>query len=90
MAGNVAVAAGRHRLGTPGLVHCVMYRQVAEALARPRTWWRHALAPAQTVVRIRSRHSMAGLRRRAVVVAMERAWVPSAATDDAVVLSNAA
>lgn len=88
MAGN---GAGRHRLGTPGLVHCVMYRQVAEVLARPRTWWRQALAPAQPVVRIRSRHSMAGLRRRAVVVAMERAWVPSAAMDDAAaVLSNAA
>ncbi len=81
MAGN---GAGRHRLGTPGLVHCGRYRQVAEALARPRTWWR-----AQAVVRIRSRHSLAGLRRRAVVVAMERAWVPSPAIDDAA-MGNAA
>ncbi len=87
MAGNIA---GRHRLGTPGLVHCVMYRQVAEALARPRTWWRQALAPAQDAVRIRSRHSLAGLRRRAVVVAMERAWVPGRATDEAVIMANAA
>jgi hypothetical protein len=82
MAGNIA---GRHRLGTPGLVHCVMYRQVAEALARPRTWWR-----AQDVARVRSRHSLAGLRRRAVVVAMERAWVPGRATDEAVIMANAA
>lgn len=86
MAGNVA---GRHRLGTPGLVHCVVYRPVAEALARQRTRWRHALTPAQATVRVRSRHSLAGLRRGAVVVAMERAWVPSTATDTAV-LSSAA
>lgn len=72
MAGNGGV--GRHRLGTPGLVHCVMYRQVAESLAAL-TWWRRSAGAA---TRIRSRHSLAGLRRRAVVVAMERAWVPRA------------
>jgi hypothetical protein len=72
MAGNGGV--GRHRLGTPGLVHCVMYRQVAESLAAL-SWWRRSAGAA---ARIRSRHSLAGLRRRAVVVAMERAWVPGA------------
>lgn len=82
MAGNIA---GRHRLGTPGLVHCVRYRQVAEALAKPRTWWR-----AEAVARIRSRHSLAGLRRRAVVVAMERAWVPARATDEATTMTAVA
>jgi hypothetical protein len=65
MAGNV----GRHRLGRPGLVHCVTHRPVAEAVGGQRAWWQ----------RIRSRHSLAGLRRRAVAVAMERAWVPRAA-----------
>ena len=76
MAGNVTT--GRHRLGTPGLVHCVTHRLVAEAVARQRSRWRQALTPAHAVARIRARHSMAGLRRRAVVVAMERAWVPNA------------
>jgi hypothetical protein len=66
MAGSVV--SGRHRLGRPGLVHCMTHRQVAEALGGHRAWWQ------------RSRHSLAGLRRRAVAVAMERAWVPSAAT----------
>lgn len=83
MAGTETV--GRHRLGRPGLVHCVLHRQVAEALGIHRGWWQRAIAPAEAAVRIRSRHSLAGLRRRAVVVAMERAWVPgsSAAMADA-------
>ena len=78
MANNLG--PGRHRLGRPGLVHCLTYRQVAEALAGQRAWWQ------------RSRHSLAGLRRRAVVVAMERAWVPSATTTTAATaaLGNAA
>lgn len=76
MAGIAEV--GRHRLGQPGLVHCVTHRQVAEAVGGRRVWWQRLLTPARAV-RIRSRHSLAGLRRRAVVVAMERAWVPSAA-----------
>ena len=93
MAGNVT--AGRHRLGTPGLVHCMAHREVAEAVARQRMRWRDALTPAHAVARIRARHSMAGLRRRAVVVAMERAWVPTAraahrATADGVQLDSAA
>jgi hypothetical protein len=88
MAGNVTV--GRHRLGTPGLVHCVAHRQVAEAVARQRMRWRDALTPAHAVARVRARHSMAGLRRRAVVVAMERAWVPNARPAHAAAVDRAA
>ncbi|WP_436496519.1 hypothetical protein [Actinokineospora sp. HUAS TT18] len=61
---------GRHRLGTPGLVHCVVHTSVADALAEyRRTWWSTLLLPA--------RHSLAGLRRRAAAAAMERAWAPA-------------
>ncbi|MFF0148400.1 hypothetical protein ATK36_6007 [Amycolatopsis sulphurea] len=61
---------GKHRLGTPGLVHCGAYRQVADALAEHRrTWLSALLVPAQ--------HSLAGLRRRALAAAAERAWVPA-------------
>ncbi|HVK26416.1 MAG TPA: hypothetical protein VM677_34125 [Actinokineospora sp.] len=61
---------GRHRLGTPGLVHCVTHASVADALEEHRrTWWSNLLLPA--------RHSLAGLRRRAVAAAMERAWAPA-------------
>jgi len=60
---------GRHRLGTPGLVHCLRYHAVAVALEEyRRTWWSTALIPA--------RHSLAGLRRRAAAAAVERAWAP--------------
>ncbi|MEV5718449.1 hypothetical protein AB0L41_31565 [Amycolatopsis mediterranei] len=62
--------AGRHRLGTPGLVHCVVHRPVAEALADyRRTWLSTLLVPAK--------HSFAGLRRKARAAALERIWVPS-------------
>ncbi|MFI5614525.1 hypothetical protein [Amycolatopsis sp. NPDC051903] len=61
---------GKHRLGTPGLVHCVAFRQVADALAEyRRTWLSALLVPAQ--------HSFAGLRRRARAAALERIWVPA-------------
>lgn len=60
---------GRHRLGTPGLVHCLRYHAVAAALEEyRRTWWSTALRPA--------RHTLAGLRRRAAAAAAERAWAP--------------
>ncbi len=60
---------GRHRLGTPGLVHCVRHRPVAVALEEyRRTWLTALLVPAK--------HSLAGLRRRAMAAATERAWVP--------------
>ncbi|MGH3757088.1 hypothetical protein [Actinophytocola sp.] len=60
---------GRHRLGIPGLVHCLRYHAVAVALEEyRRTWWTAALMPA--------RHSLAGLRRRAAAAAAERAWAP--------------
>jgi hypothetical protein len=61
---------GRHRLGTPGLVHCVKHRQVAEALAEYRRgWW--------TAITVPARHTLAGLRRRAARAAVERAWAPA-------------
>ncbi|PPK60380.1 hypothetical protein V5P93_004986 [Actinokineospora auranticolor] len=61
---------GRHRLGTPGLVHCVEHRPVAAALAElRRNWWSTIVVPA--------RHSLAGLRWRAAEAALERVWAPS-------------
>lgn len=55
---------GQHRLGTPGLVHCVEIRSVADALAEYRRgWFATLLVPA--------RHSLAGLRRRARATARE-------------------
>lgn len=61
---------GRHRLGTPGLVHCVLHRPVALALEEyRRTWLTALLVPAK--------HSLAGLRRRAQRAAVERAWIPA-------------
>jgi hypothetical protein len=61
---------GRHRLGTPGLVHCIEHRAVAEALAEYRRgWWSAIATPA--------RHTLAGLRRRAAAAAAERAWAPA-------------
>ena len=52
-------AAGRHRLGLPERWHCVEHPEVATALAEHRrTWMTSLLTPA--------RHSLAGLRRRAV------------------------
>ncbi|RZQ63008.1 hypothetical protein [Amycolatopsis suaedae] len=61
---------GRHRLGTPGLVHCVLYRPVAQALEEYRRNWLTALL-------VPAKHSLAGLRRRAMAAAMERAWAPA-------------
>jgi hypothetical protein len=61
---------GKHRLGTPGLVHCIRHRAVAEALAEyRRPWWSTILVPA--------RHTLNGLRRRAAAAAVERAWAPA-------------
>ncbi|MDV6012240.1 hypothetical protein [Haloechinothrix sp. LS1_15] len=62
---------GRHRLGTPGLVHCVEYRQVATALEEHRRNWLTALL-------VPAKHSIAGLRRRARATAHERALAPAA------------
>ncbi|HEV8560246.1 MAG TPA: hypothetical protein VGR06_28255 [Actinophytocola sp.] len=62
--------AGRHRLGTPGLRHCIEHRAVATALVEyRRNWWSAILVPA--------RHTLAGLRRRAATAAAERAWAPA-------------
>jgi hypothetical protein len=64
---------GRHRLGTPGLVHCLLHRPVADALADyHRTWLSALLVPAK--------HSFAGLRRKARAAALERIWVPAVVT----------
>jgi len=60
---------GRHRLGAPGLVHCLKHQPVATALFEyRRTWWTTVLVPAK--------HSLVGLRRRAAAAAAERAWAP--------------
>lgn len=61
---------GKHRLGTPGLVHCVMYRPVADALAEYRRNWLTALL-------VPAKHSIAGLRRKARAAAHEHAWAPA-------------
>ncbi|MBA0128180.1 hypothetical protein SAMN06265360_12336 [Haloechinothrix alba] len=61
---------GRHRLGTPGLVHCVEHRQVSDALAEHRRNW-------LTAMLVPAKHSIAGLRRRARVAAYERALAPA-------------
>jgi hypothetical protein len=51
---------------------------VADALTHGRHgWWQALLMPARVAMHIRSRHSLAGLRRHAVVLAMERAWAPA-------------
>jgi hypothetical protein len=64
---RTAAYQGRHRLGRPGLVHCVHHPEVAAALRQYRRAWLMALLKP-------ARHSLAGLRRRAVTV-----WSPSPA-----------
>jgi hypothetical protein len=50
-------SSGKHRLGTPGLMHCALNHKVAETLAgRRRKRLPAALMPA--------RHSAAAVRRR--------------------------
>lgn len=62
---------GRHRLGTPGLVHCVLHRSVADALDEYRRNWLTALI-------VPAKHSLAGLKRRARAAAVhERALAPA-------------
>ena len=62
---------GRHRLGAPGLRHCLEHRPVALALEEyRRTWWTAILVPT-------AKHSLAGLRRHAAAAAAERAWAPA-------------
>jgi hypothetical protein len=73
MRGRDSSQPGRHRLGTPGLVHCLWHHAVAVALEENRrSGWAAALLPAK--------HSLAGLRRRAAEAAAERAWAPLVAT----------
>jgi hypothetical protein len=61
---------GKHRLGSPGLVHCLVHHSVAMALEDyRRTWLSTLLVPAK--------HSFAGLRRKARAAALERIWVPA-------------
>jgi hypothetical protein len=66
----MAKHVGRHRLGTPGLAHCVLHRSVYVALEDYRRTWLSALL-------VPAKHSLAGLRRRALLAATERAWVPA-------------
>ncbi len=66
----VSKHVARHRLGTPGLVHCLVHLPVAGVPAdHRRTWLSTLLVPAK--------HSFAGLRRKARAAALERIWVPS-------------
>jgi hypothetical protein len=61
---------GRHRLETPGLVHCIRHHQVAKALEEyRRTWFTALLVPAK--------HSLAGLQRKAQIAAAAHAWIPA-------------
>jgi hypothetical protein len=62
--------AGRHRLGTPGLVHCLVHRSVALAVGERRRGWLAALL-------IPAKHSLAGLHRKARAAALEHAWAPA-------------
>ncbi|MEU8637636.1 hypothetical protein AB0C38_36110 [Amycolatopsis sp. NPDC048633] len=64
---------GRHRLGKPGLVHCLLHHTVADALADYRRTWLSALL-------VPAKHSFAGLRRKARAAALERIWVPAVGT----------
>ncbi len=61
---------GRHRLGTAGLTHCTEFATVAVALGEHRKRWLTALV-------VPAKHSLAGLRRRAV--APELRWAPALA-----------
>ena len=62
--------AGRHRLGMPNGVHCVLIPAVAHALAEHRRNWFTALInPA--------RHSFAGMRKRSIPASTY--WVPATA-----------
>jgi hypothetical protein len=68
---------GRHRLGTPGLVHCALHPPVAVALITNRRSWLAALL-------VPARHSLAGLRRRALAPLTptrtpDQAWSPTPA-----------
>lgn len=62
----------RHRLGRPGLVHCLEHDSVAETLAGVRrTWFAALLAPA--------RHNLSEPRRRSPVAVVRRIWAPAPA-----------
>ncbi|MDQ3151044.1 MAG: hypothetical protein M3R63_04735 [Actinomycetota bacterium] len=54
-----AADRSRHRLGTPGLVHCADHPEVAVALAALQRPW-------LLVLLVRARHSAAGRRWRVV------------------------
>jgi hypothetical protein len=74
---------GRHRLGSPGLVHCLRYPAVRLVLAGYRRHLWAAFIP--------PRHSLAGLRRRGAAAAAARAWAPAVvATGNAHTVTRAA
>ncbi|RJQ72757.1 hypothetical protein D5S17_25940 [Pseudonocardiaceae bacterium YIM PH 21723] len=65
---------GRHRLGTPGLVHCGLlpgFHAALDKLRRSRFW---SLGPSQ--------HTLTGLRRRGANAAAARAWMPDSPQQD--------
>jgi len=65
-----SVTHGRHRLGAAGLTHCIQFATVAVALGQHRKSLLSALL-------VPAKHSLAGLRRRAV--APELWWAPALA-----------
>ncbi|WP_330185918.1 hypothetical protein OHB26_36745 [Nocardia sp. NBC_01503] len=69
--GTRNIQTGRHRLGLPGMMHCIEIPAVAAALAEHRRGWLSALLnPA--------RHSFASMRKRAERPAPVQ-WVPATA-----------
>jgi hypothetical protein len=67
---TTGTSKGRHRLGAQGLVHCARHRRVFLALkAQRRSRLSALLTPAK--------HSLSGLRRKAVAAAREGSWAPA-------------
>ncbi|MEV6773005.1 hypothetical protein AB0N05_30655 [Nocardia sp. NPDC051030] len=69
--GTRNIQTGRHRLGLPGTMHCILIPAVAAALAEHRRpWLATLLNPA--------RHSFAAMRKRTASATAPQ-WVPATA-----------
>ncbi|MEV6070693.1 hypothetical protein AB0L82_29475 [Nocardia sp. NPDC052001] len=71
--GTRNIQTGRHRLGLPGMMHCIEIPAVAAALAVHRRGWFTALLNLTP-----ARHSAAATRKRAERPAVQQ-WVPATA-----------
>ncbi|MGN7134956.1 hypothetical protein ACTHQY_16955 [Rhodococcoides corynebacterioides] len=70
IAGERRMQPGRHRLGMPDGVHCILIPEVADALAEHRrNWFTSLLSPA--------RHSFASMRKRGSTLGT--GWSPATA-----------